>query len=97
MGAKAPVPPPGDKPKPEPGPPPPPKLKFNRRIVTLENLEAIMQEIQGPDHVISGNAMHMIANDLWKLRLLCMMMVQARQKGDNKELEGLLQKLEMIV
>ena len=65
--------------------------------MTLENLEAIMQEIQGPDHVISGNAMHMIANDLWKLRLLCMMLVQAKNKGDKKEIEGILQKMEMIV
>lgn len=91
MSAKAPT------PQPEPGPPPPPKLKFNRRIVTLENLEAIIQEIHGPDHVISGTAMHMITNDLWKLRMLCMMLVQANKKGDKAEVEGILQKLELII
>ena len=96
MGAKAPTPPPSDKPKPEPGPATP-KLTFNRRIMDLDTLVAINQEIKGPDHVISGNAMHMIVNDLWKLRYLCMALVQAHQKGNRKEVEGLLQKLELIV
>ena len=81
---------------PKPQLPPPLKLRFNRRITQLDNLQAISAEIKERS-MISGNAMRMIVNDLIKLRVLCMSLKEAYKKGNEDDVHGLLQKLEMIV
>lgn len=74
------------------------KIKFNRKLVSEENLKQFLDAIK-TEGMISGSAVHMLINDMIKLREVCQMLIDIYEDEtvDNKKLTKLAQILKAIL